>query len=108
MEILVRVGARVYWVNSGHMLSDGLTKLSTKSPPPNLDLLLYVLSTNDVRITYCEGSWKRELQSRTAGKLEELPLLDPQTWNPPGDSDFDTNGQKLTSPSDRAGDSVAA
>ena len=26
MEILTRTGAKVYWVNSGHMLSDGLTK----------------------------------------------------------------------------------
>ena len=95
MEILFRIGARVYWVNSGHMLADGMTKLSTKSPPPNLDLLLHVLETNDVRITYCEGSWRKELQSRSAGKLEELPLLDPIAWNPHGDTDNDTPGQKL-------------
>ena len=28
MEVLFRVQARVYWVNSGHMITDGLTKLS--------------------------------------------------------------------------------
>lgn len=95
MEILFRIGARVYWVNSGHMLADGMTKLSTKSPPPNMDLMLHVLETNDVRITYCEGSWKRELQSRSAGRLEELPLLNPNAWNPPGDTSHDTRGQTL-------------
>lgn len=95
MEILTRIGAKVYWVNSGHMLADGLTKLSSKSPAPNIDLLLYVLTTNDVRITYCEGSWKKELSSRSAGKLQELSLLDPTTWNPPEDSAYDTNGHKL-------------
>ena len=77
------------------MLADGVTKLSTKSPPPNLDLLLHVLETNNVRITYCEGSWKKELQSRTVGKLEELPLLTPIAWNPPSDTDYVTMGNKL-------------
>ena len=95
MEILFRIGARVYWVNSGHMLADGMTKLGTKSPPPNLDLLLHVLETNDVRITYCEGSWRKELQSRSAGKLEELPLLNPLSWSPPEDTDYDTKGRIL-------------
>ena len=95
MEIMFRIGARVYWVNSGHMLADGMTKLSTKSQPPNLDLLLHVLETNDVRITYCEGSWRKELQSRSAGKLEELPLLNPLSWNPPEDTDYDTKGRIL-------------
>ena len=32
MEILVRCGARVFWVNSGHMVCDSLTKLSVKDP----------------------------------------------------------------------------
>ena len=50
MEVLTRIGARVFWVNSGHMICDGLTKLSTKSPPPNIDLLLHVLQTNEQRI----------------------------------------------------------
>ena len=68
MEVLYRIQACVYWVNSGHMVADALTKLSRKSPPPNLDLLLHVLEANAVRITYCEGLWRKELQSRSVGK----------------------------------------
>ena len=55
MEVLYRIQARVYWVNSGHMVADALTKLSTKSPPPNMDLLLHVLETNSIRITSERG-----------------------------------------------------
>ena len=95
MEILTRTRAKVFWVNSGHMLADGLTKLSTKSPPPALDLLLHVMTTNDVRITYCEGSWKKELSSRAAGTLQELKVTHPLTWNPPEEEDFDIQGQTL-------------
>ena len=95
MEILTRTRAKVFWVNSGHMLADGLAKLSTKSPPPALDLLLHVMTTNDVRITYCEGSWKKVLSSRAAGTLQELKVTHPITWNPSQEEDFDTKGQTL-------------
>ena len=92
MDILYRVDAKVYWVNSGHMVCDALTKLSTKSPSPNLDLLLHVLTTNMVRITYCEGSWRKELATKKAGNLKELKCVSPEAWNPPEDQDYDTIG----------------
>ena len=57
MEILVRCCARVFWVNSGHMVCDSLTKLSVKAP--GLDLLYYVLEQAEARITDCVHSWKR-------------------------------------------------
>ena len=57
--------------------------------------LLHVLETNSIRITYCEGSWRKELQSRSAGKLKELPLLNPLSRIPESDKDYDTEGQKL-------------
>ena len=60
---LQRTKAKVYWVNAGHMVADALTKASHKSPAPNIDLLLPVLKTNEVRITYCEGSWRKEFAS---------------------------------------------
>ena len=41
MEVLCRIQARIYWENSGHMVAYALTKLSTVSPPPNMDLLLH-------------------------------------------------------------------
>ena len=97
MEILRRIGAKVYWVNSGHMAADALTKRSDKQPPPNIDLLLHLLDTNQVRITYCEGSWRKELQTKT-GKLHELPLLDPARWNPPEDVEYDTTPSALRLP----------
>ena len=74
------------------MVCDGLTKLSTKSPSPNLDLLLHVLSTSQVRITYCEGSWKKELQNKK-GPMKELEYPDPVAWNPEGYRDYDTDGR---------------
>ena len=56
MEILVRCCATVFWVSSGHMVCDSLTKLSVKDP--GLELLYYVLEQAEVRITYCNHSWK--------------------------------------------------
>ena len=50
---------------------------------------------NEVRITYCEGSWRKELSSRAAGKLQELKVTDPVTWNPPQEEEFDTRGHSL-------------
>ncbi len=38
-----RTGARVYWVTSGHLIADGLTKASHKNPSPNINVLYYVL-----------------------------------------------------------------
>ena len=66
-----------------------MTKLSAKSPPPALDLMLHTLETNHIRITYCSGSWKQEIRNQRAGKLEELTLLDPIAWNPEGDTHYD-------------------
>ena len=81
-------------MNSGHMLADGMTKGSSKSPPPALDLLLHVLLTNEYRITYCEGSWRKELSNRQ-GATVELPLVSPERWNPPGDEDYDIHSATL-------------
>ena len=89
MEILRRIGAKVYWVNSGHMVADPLTKRSDKQPPPNMDLLLHVLCTDEVRTTYCAGIWRKELATTKNGELRELPLLDPSSWNPPEDTAYD-------------------
>ena len=95
-EILRRIGSKVFWVNSGHMAADALTKRSDKSPPPNMDLLLHVLLTGEVRITYCETSWRKEMASSRGGELCELSLLDPALWNPPGDGEFDTHPSKVS------------
>ena len=54
-----------------------------------------MLTTNEVRITYCEGSWRKELSSRAAGTLQELKVTDPVTWNPPEQEEFDIRGQPL-------------
>ena len=89
MEILTRTNSRVFWVNSGHMISDALTKLSTK-PDVRIDLLLYVLEHGLIRITYCEHSWRRELAAKGGGRLEPLQILNPDLWNHPGDTDYDT------------------
>ena len=95
MEILTRVGARVFWVNSGHMLADGMTKLSTKSPAPNIDILLHALSTGSLRITYCTESWRKEMAKTQKGQVKELTIQDPAAWNPPTDVLFDTEGATL-------------
>ena len=76
------------------MVSDSLTKLSTKSPPPAIDLLLYTLDTNEIRITYCEGSWRRELAQKKAGRLEQLDLMHPSGWNPTAETDYDCNAHR--------------
>ena len=78
------------------MVADGLTKRSDKQPAPNIDLMLHVLTTGEVRITYCETSWRKELSTSKKGELRELPLLDPALWNPPGDDEFDTHPSKLS------------
>jgi hypothetical protein len=91
MEVLARTGALVYWVNSGHMLCDALTKRSDKNPAPNLDLLHYFLTSGQIRITYCEDSWRRELYKRSeAGTTRLMQLPDPSQWNSPGDTEYDT------------------
>ena len=61
MEILTRARANVFWVNSGHMIADGLTKASTKTPSPNLDLLCYALEYGAVCIAYCTDNWRKEM-----------------------------------------------
>ena len=93
MEILVRCGARVFWVNSGHMVCDSLTKLSTKDP--GLDLLYYVLEQAEVRITYCDHSWKKEMSMKRATELKPLDLLDPAEWNDELDDSYDVPGTTL-------------
>jgi hypothetical protein len=90
METLTRTKARVYWVNSGHMIADGLTKLSNKNPVPNLDLLVYVLEHGAIRITYCTESWRKEMATSKAGTLHELRITDPHLWNPPQENKYDT------------------
>ena len=90
METLTRIEAKVYWVNSGHMIADGLTKLSNKNPVPNLDLLNYVLENSAIRITYCTESWRKEMATAKAGTLHELKILDPRIWNPPNENEYDT------------------
>ena len=82
MEILVRCCVQVFWVNSGHMVCDSLTKLSVKHA--GLDLLYYVLEQAEVRITYCDHSWKKEMSLKRATELKPLNLLDPAEWNDEG------------------------
>ena len=97
MENLKRTGGLVFWVNSGHMACDGLTKRSDKKPEPALELLYYILETNCIRITYCEDSWRRELtkRAREKGVLKQLTLQDPLEWNPPEDIEFETHANRL-------------
>ena len=90
METLTRTQAKVYWVNSGHMIADGLTKLSNKNPVPNLDLMIYVLENGLIRITYCTESWRKEMAAKKAGTLHELEILDPRMWNLPEENEYDT------------------
>ena len=89
MEFLTRTNSRVFWVNSGHMVADALTKLSTK-PDVQMDLLYYVLEHGVIRITYCEHSWRRGLAAKGGGRLVPLNILDPVLWNPPEDGEYDT------------------
>ena len=90
MEILVRCCAKVFWVNSGHMVCDSLTKLSVKDP--GLDLLYYVLEQAEVRITYCDHSWKKEMSMKKATEIKPLDLMDPDEWNDDEGESFDVAG----------------
>ena len=47
-------------------------------------------------LRYCEGSWRKELQSRSAGKSKELLLLNPLSRIPESDKDYDTESKKYT------------
>ena len=94
MESLERLGARVFWTNAGHMLADGLTKLSDKA---ELETLMIFLESGRIRITYCEGSWKKELASSRRGELRELPVLGSSTWNHPHETYSDTPGHSMHS-----------
>lgn len=95
MELLVRCCAKAFWVNSGHMVCDLLTKLSVNDP--GLDLLYYVLELAEVRITYCDHSWKKEMSMKKATVLKPLDLLDPTEWNEDGQNSYDVPGAILRS-----------
>ena len=68
MEILFRIGSRVYWMNSGHMLGGRDDEAEPDKFATNLDLLLLFLETNDVRITCCEGSWRKKANQGRQGQ----------------------------------------
>jgi len=55
------------------MVADALTKLWTAAQG---QLLLAFLSSGRIRITYCEHSWRRELE-RSRGELRQLAVPDP-------------------------------
>ena len=95
MDILVRCCAKVFWVNSGHMVCDPLTKLSVKDP--GLDLLYYVLEQAEVRINFCDHSWKKEMSLKKATTLKPLDLLDPTAWNEDGQESYDVPGATMRS-----------
>ena len=95
MEILVRCCAKVFWVNSGHMVCDSLTKLSVKDP--GLDLLYYVLEQAEVRITYCDHSWKKEMSMKKATEIKPLDLMNPNEWNDNEGESFDVSGTTMRS-----------
>ena len=68
MEVLYLTGAKVYWVNGGHMVADALTK---QSKDASMDFLPWVLEHARMRITYCEGSWRKEHARARGGDLQE-------------------------------------
>ena len=90
VEPLARIQAKVYWVRSGHMIADGLTELSNKSPVPNLDLLNSVLAHGAIYITYCAESWREEIAAKKGGTLYELEFIDTRGWKPPEENEYDT------------------
>ena len=85
----------MFWVNSGHMVCDSLTKLSVKDP--GLDLLYYVLEQAEVRITYCDHSWKKEMSLKKATVIKPLDLMDPSEWNEDDQPSFDVSGATMNS-----------
>ena len=63
------------------MLADAMTKTWERSFG---ELLLAFVTEGKVRLTYCEESWKRELQKRRAGELRIIEL--PADTNAPEDA----------------------
>ncbi len=94
-EIWTRARAKVFWVKSGHMIADGLTKASNTSPSPNLDLLCYAVEYGTVCITCCTDSWRKEMAMTEASNLHELKVMDPSAWNPQEDVAYDTQSGNL-------------
>ena len=74
-------------------LADALTKLWEKSD--GRDILTTFLADGLTRITYCDGSWRKELAQSRAGEIRELRITDPSAWNPAHDGSTDTRTAKL-------------
>ncbi len=89
METSTWTGAKVYWVTSGRIIADGLTKASHKNPCSNLNLLRFVLEHGAIRITDCTESWREEMAKKKTGPLHEVDISDHTQWNPAEDVAFD-------------------
>jgi hypothetical protein len=72
IESLTRCSIHMYWVYSGRMIADGLTKRWAEA---HGELLLAVLETGLAHITYCEGSWRKKLD-RQRGTIRALRVPD--------------------------------
>ena len=69
-EYLRRLKVLLFWVHSGHMLADPLTKLPHECRSA-LEALLDCLTTNEIRITYDTDSYRRALQKQ---KVDQIRL----------------------------------
>ena len=56
-----------------------------------------MLEQAEIRITYCDHSWKRKMSLKKATKLKPLDLLDPTEWNEEGQDSYDLPGTTLKS-----------
>ena len=69
-EYLRRLKVLLFWVHSGHMLADPLTKLPHECRSA-LEALLDCLTTNEIRITCDTDSYRRALQKQ---KVDQIRL----------------------------------
>ena len=67
-EYLRRLKVLLFWVHSGHMLADPLTKLPHECRSA-LEALLDCLTTNEIRITYDMDSYRRALQKQKVDRI---------------------------------------
>ena len=51
----------------------------------------------EVRITYCDHSWKKEMSLKKATVIKPLDLMDPSEWNENDQPSFDVSGTTMKS-----------
>eukprot|EP00969_Alexandrium_andersonii_P263633 11652538-Alexandrium_andersonii.AAC.1 len=71
LETLGRASTQTFWVNSGHTIADSLAK---KWPAAHGQLLLAMVQTNTIKITYCDRAWRKKV----LGALQHAAVPDPE------------------------------